>query len=270
MNIAMIQVSTLLGEPQKNRTLMEPYIQLAIQQGADVLVLPETWNVGFFPKNIHELAKEAEQDDSLAWLQKIAQTYKVNVVGGSIAMKEQDKVYNRCYVFNREGAQVYSYDKIHLFSPGSETNYFEQGKSNQIFELDGIPCAVQICYDLRFPELARGLALQGAKILFTPAQWPHPRSEHWLTLNRARAIENQLYVVAVNGCGEANGVHSCGHSVMYDPFGEVLVLADEEQGVYISPVFEEKVDHVRQQIPVFVDRKPNLYREIESKNITSE
>lgn len=262
MKISMLQVPAIVGEPRKNMILLETYVQEAVQQGADVLVLPETWNVGFFPKDIQESAEEAETSEALHWMKSIAQKHKVNLVGGSIAIKEQGKLFNRCYVFNRQGELVHTYNKVHLFSPGQEAEHFERGDKNSIFELDGVPCAVQICYDLRFPELARGLALQGAKVLFTPAQWPHPRSEHWLTLNRARAIENQMYVVAVNGCGEAYSVQSCGYSVVYGPFGETLVAAGEEQGVYTAEINLEKVDQVRQQIPVFADRQVGVYEEL--------
>lgn len=112
---------------------------------------------------------------------------------------------------------------------------------------------------MRFPEWSRKLAVAGAKILFTPAQWPHPRSMHWVSLNRARAIENQLFTVAVNGCGYAGEVKSCGHSSVFNPWGEEILITAEEEGAYLVDVDVQMVEEVRSKIPVFKDRVPELY-----------
>ncbi|WP_025027242.1 carbon-nitrogen family hydrolase [Caldalkalibacillus mannanilyticus] len=260
MNIALLQVATLLGQPQKNRVRLESLIHEIMAQKVDVLMFPETWNVGFFPENIEEVTQSVEQNECLEWMKATAKKHQVHIVGGSIALEDQGKLYNRAYVINREGQIVYAYDKAHLFSPGKEPDFFTPGAENHLFELDGVKCGIQICYDLRFPELARKQAVSGAQVIFIPAQWPHPRSKHWVTLNQARAIENQVFIVANNGCGKAGNVVSCGHSTVVDPWGEQLLVAGEEEGVHLVSLQLEKVNEVRSKIPVFQDRLPSLYQ----------
>lgn len=261
MKIALIQAATWLGQPQKNRESLSANLQQALKDNVDTVIFPETWNVGFFPENIEELAEDVEASDSLKWMMESAKAYHINIVGGSIAVREGNKILNRCYIINRQGKIVYHYDKGHLFSPGKEPLYFTAGEQNELFELDGISCAIQICYDIRFPELARKQALAGAKILFVPAQWPHPRSNHWIALSKARAIENQIYVVTCNGCGIAGNLVSCGHSSVYNPWGEELILAGEEEEIHVTELDITQVEEARSKIPVFQDRRPHLYEE---------
>lgn len=259
LKVGVLQFASFLGESIKNQEHLKYYIDRAVIAKVDVIVLPELWDVGFFPENIHELAESEQDSTRLEWMKSWAKEHHINLVGGSIVIAEEGKLYNRSYVINREGEVIYHYDKAHLFSPGKEPEYFTPGKQNKCFELDGITCGVQICYDLRFPELARKQALEGAQIIFIPAQWPHPRSEHWVTLNRARAIENQVYMVAANGCGKAGQIESCGQSVVYSPWGEELVLASEEEGLYITHIELPAVDEARNKIPVLDDRNAAVY-----------
>jgi omega-amidase len=259
MKVAIIQMATILDQPHKNRVYLESYLQDVVKQTVDTVVFPEMWDVGFFPENIKETAETHDENKCLAWMQEWAMANRINIVGGSIAIRDGENLYNRCYVINREGEIVTYYDKMHLFSPGKEPQSFTLGQKNGLFKLDGTACAVQICYDIRFPELARKQALAGAKILFVPAQWPNPRRNHWVTLNKARAIENQMFVVATNGCGIAGKLQSCGHSAIYDPWGEELVHASESEEVCVTTLHVDTVDEVRAKIPVFEDRRPPLY-----------
>lgn len=123
----------------------------------------------------------------------MAKEYRVNIIAGSVANCRDEKIYNTAAVFNRDGEVVMEYDKVHLFSPSGEHEYFEHGKNICNFELDGIPCSLVICYDIRFPELIRSEMLAGSKVQFVVAQWPDTRLLHWDTLNRARAIESQSF-----------------------------------------------------------------------------
>lgn len=144
MRIGLLQVATLLGQPIKNRVCIESYLHKLLAEKIDVVMFPETWNVGFIPENVLELAEDVSNCQSLQWMKEMAKKHKINIVGGSIAIKEQDQLFNRSYVINREGEVIHHYDKAHLFSPGQESTFFSAGEKNQIFELDGIPCAVQI------------------------------------------------------------------------------------------------------------------------------
>lgn len=256
---AFVQLDSKLGDAAANIDRLQTLLDKAVAEQADVVVFPELWDVGFFPKNIAELAEEEENHSALEWMRQAAKTHRINVVGGSIAVKDGVNVFNRAYVFDREGRELARYDKTHLFSPGRETDYFTPGQETAAFELEGVPSGVIICYDMRFPELMRKQVLNGAKMMFVPAQWPHPRSGHWLTLARARAIENQVFVVAVNGCGKAGALQSCGHSVIYTPWGEEVVAAGEEEGVYTAELDLRLVDEARGKIPVLEDRNMQAY-----------
>jgi len=223
------------------------------------------WNTGYDLKRIRELADE-EGRPHITWLQELAKKERVNIVAGSIADKRPAKeegedapIYNSSYIIDREGQIVARYDKIHRFKLMSEEKYRAPGSGVMTFELDGISCGVIICYDLRFPELARKLALMGAKLLFVPAQWPKPREMHWKLLNIVRAIENQFYVVAVNRTGRYKDEEYPGMSLVINPWGETLLECDDSIGAFSTVIDIDMIDHVRRHIPVFEDRRPELY-----------
>jgi predicted amidohydrolase len=162
-------------------------------------------------------------------------------------------------VFNREGECVTSYAKIHSFQLMDEHLYMEAGNQLGHFHVDHVEAGVMICYDIRFPELARKLALSGAKILFVPAQWPNPRLHHWRTLLQARAIENQMYVVACNRVGESEGTSFFGHSMIINPWGEIMLEGDETEQLLAASIDLNEVETIRKKIPIFADRRPTLY-----------
>ncbi|MNI08550.1 2-oxoglutaramate amidase [compost metagenome] len=176
-----------------------------------------------------------------------------------MADKQGEKVRNTIYVFNREGEVVADYSKIHLFRLMDEEKYLSSGDQLGQFELEGIPAGMMICYDIRFPELSRKLALDGAQILFVPAEWPNPRLHHWRTLLMARAIENQMYVVSCNRVGTSGTTEFFGHSMIINPWGEVLAEGSENEGVISCTIDLSEVERVRRTIPIFEDRRPPLY-----------
>jgi predicted amidohydrolase len=259
MNVALLQLKVELASATKNRAKVADFVSKAAVFNPDVIVLPETWNLGFFPQeNLFDLA-ETNGGESKSLLAELAAKYKINIVGGSIITKKGGNVYNTSYIFDRHGNQIAEYDKIHSFSPSGEHLHFKHGQKLCLFELDGMPAAVIICYDLRFTELVRILALKGIQTLFVPAQWPHPRLEHWQILNRARAIENQIYVACVNGVGSANGLNFCGHSMLIGPFGEILAGTLETETIICGEIDCAVIHNIREKINVFRDRKPQIY-----------
>ena len=180
-------------------------------------------------------------------------------MGGSVAVAKDNLVFNTSYVYNRNGELVGEYSKMHGFSPAKEDKYFASGTHTTHFELDGIPCSTVICYDIRFPELVRMAALPGTELLFVPAQWPTMRLRHWQVLNEVRAIENQFFVCAVNGCGTVGRVQSTGHSAVYDPWGTNLLEMDTNEGIASVDIDLTVVEDIRNKINIFRDRKPELY-----------
>ena len=169
-------------------------------------------------------------------------------------------MYNTAYVFDRAGRCVCSYNKTHLFTPMGEDKTYRQGDSLARFTLDGVRCALIICYDLRFPELIRSLALPGLDILFVVSQWPEARIPHLEVLSQARAIENQMFVALCNSCGTAFGTKFGGHSAVIDPWGTVLAQADDRQSIVFAEADWKILEQIRATIPVFRDRRPELYR----------
>ncbi|GIP13689.1 hydrolase MtnU [Paenibacillus macerans] len=258
--VALVQGDIKLGEPEENRRAMQELLERAVQEhpDLDLAVLPEMWNTGYALERIDELA-DTEGKATREWLSAFAAKHRIHIVGGSIAEKRDGKIYNAMYVFDREGKETARYAKLHLFRLMEEEKYLAPGERNVVFELDGTKAGASICYDIRFPELARTLALQGAKVLFVPAEWPHPRLHHWRTLLMARAIENQMYVVACNRVGRGGGSDFFGHSMIIDPWGEIVAEGGEGEEIVAGTVDLPLVDEVRGRIPVFADRRPGCY-----------
>ena len=259
MRVSALQLPIVIGDRDKNRETLRRMTAQAMEAGPDVLVLPELWDIGFFPRPLADFT-DAEGAAARELLSELAKEHGVNIVGGSVAAASEGAVHNRCFVFDRAGALVASYDKTHLFSPAKEDHHFAKGEALASFALDGVPCAVIICYDLRFPELARRLALGGAAVLFIPSAWPTARLAHWRVLTEARAVENQMFVAAVNGSGAfANGMPLAGHSALIDPWGERLAEADEGEAILTADFDLAVREKIKNTIDVFHDRREDLY-----------
>lgn len=260
MKVSMIQMDMKLGAPEENFAHAVELVRQAALAKPDVITLPETWNVGFFPKeNLGELA-DHECARVKETFSALATEYQVNLIAGSVANRKSDgTVYNTACVFDRTGVLIAQYDKIHLFSPSGEHTYFQHGEETCNFELDGIPCSLVICYDIRFPELIRTEMLRGSKVQFVVSQWPESRTLHWDTLNRARAIESQCYLSCTNSVGTAESVKCCGHTAVYDPMGECLILGGGGEQILTAEMDISTVEQVRGSINVYRDRIPGTY-----------
>ena len=229
------------------------------KENTDVVVLPETWSTGYYPKD--NLLSFCEADGALIkkTFSLVARELGVNIVAGSIANSRNGKAFNTSYVFNRNGDVIGEYDKTHLFTPMNEHSFFEQGEKTTTFYLDGHKCGIIICYDIRFPELVRRLALEGVELLFVVSQWPDKRIEHLKILSAARAVENQMFVSVCNSCGKADDVKFGGNSRIIDPWGVVLASAGENEDIITAECDLSVIEKIRKEINVFNDRKTNLY-----------
>ena len=260
MKLSVIQMNMRLGDPAYNFEHAETLLRRAAAEGADTALLPETWNTGFFPAE--QLSELSDRDGEAvkALCAPLARELCMNIVAGSVSDRRGGRVYNTCYVFDRQGVCIACYDKTHLFTPMGEHEYYAAGNRLTAFLLDGHKCGVLICYDLRFPELARTLALAGVELLFLPAQWPAARRAHWETLTAARAIENQLFLAACNSCGRAGDTSFGGASRLLGPRGELLAAAGEGEEIITADLNFSALAEVRASINVFHDRRPELYR----------
>lgn len=259
MKVACMQMDMKFGCPEINFLHAEKLICEAAKEQPDVLVLPETWNTGFFPKeNLTSLCCK-DGDAVKSHIGILAKKLGINIVAGSVSNVRNGKVYNTAFVFNRDGACIASYDKTHLFTPMGEDKYYTCGDHLCSFTLDGVKCGIIICYDLRFPEMIRKLALQGLDMLFVVSQWPKERTFHLRTLTTARAIENQMFVVCCNSCGTAEETIYGGNSAVIDPFGKTLALAGENEEIISAACDMQILSNIRRSIPVFRDRRPDIY-----------
>ena len=254
------QMDMQLGKPEANFEKAEKLVRMAAELKPDVITLPETWNTGFFPRENLKEVSDVNLEQTKKLFSRLAKEYRVNIIAGSVANCRDEKIYNTAAVFNRDGEVVMEYDKVHLFSPSGEHEYFEHGKNICNFELDGIPCSLVICYDIRFPELIRSEMLAGSKVQFVVAQWPDTRLLHWDTLNRARAIESQSFLCCTNSVGTAGNTKCGGHSAVYGPMGECLVLGGEAEQILMADMEIGAVDGVRDSINVYRDRLPEVYK----------
>ncbi|GAE31097.1 carbon-nitrogen family hydrolase [Halalkalibacter hemicellulosilyticus] len=262
MKVAIYQMDIIAGEIEQNRQKVANWAEeVCTGESMDLLVLPEMWTTAYTLPQLQQLIGE-NNDEMESFLVGLAQKYEVNVIAGSIVVKEKGHFYNRVLVYSRQGELAYHYDKIHLVPMLKEDDYLTGGQNKaEVFELDGRKIGVIICYDLRFPELARSLALEGAEMLVVVAEWPLARELHWNTLLRARAIENQLYVVSSNRVGAYDGVEFAGQSQVINPWGEVVAKGsiEKEETLFTSLDLEE-VQRIRQDVPVFKSRVPSLYK----------
>lgn len=193
-----------------------------------LIVLPELWATGFEYERIADLS--AKTDWLLEELSKLAAVYDI-IICGSLPEKEttgvKDSIYNTLFFSGRHGT-IGRIRKQHLFSFWNEDDWFASGDEPRIIESEHGCMGGLVCFDLRFPETARVQCQQGAELLVVSAQWPKARYEHWRLLLRARAVENQIFVVACNGSGDCNGHELGGHSMIIDPNGDILLEASDE------------------------------------------
>lgn len=260
MKVTCIQMDMLFGELERNYRHGISLIEQAMEDKPDVIVLPETWTTGFFPKRNPEAMCDHDGKRLQEEIGSLAARYNVNIVAGSVANIRDGKVYNSAYVFDRTGTCIASYDKTHLFTPSREETFCTPGDHLCRFTLDGVSCGLIICYDIRFPELTRSLAVPGMDMLFVVAQWPSARTFHLRSLTIARAIENQIFVVCCNSCGTAGKITHGGNSSIVDPWGQTLALAGEGEQLICADCDPDILTNIRATIPVFRDRRPELYR----------
>ncbi len=252
----VIQFNVSMGDVDANMEKALSYIDMLAEQGACLAVLPEMFSCGFDNERLKEHAgKTAQAIDALS---AVARRHNM-VVAGSFPEFAGENVYNTLYVIDGDGTVNDGYRKLHLFRLTDEHRYFSPGSKIVTADTAIGRIGLLICYDLRFPELARAIALAAARILIVPAQWPTPRAMHWQTLLRARAIENQVFVIGANRTGADEDLAFPGLSAIIDPWGQVLAEAGDQDGVILSELDMARVTEARAQIPVMTDRRSDIY-----------
>jgi len=258
LTISLAQIDIALGDPAANLKKAGDWAAEAARRGSDLIVFPEMWTTGCDWPNIKELA--VSQDKIIQAIGELAKKHNIWLNGSMLALDENGRPTNTSILFDPQGEQAGLYRKIHLFGVMDEDQYLAAGQHLTTVETLWGESGLAICYDLRFAEMFRSYALQGVNMVYLPAEWPHPRLSHWQTLLRARAIENQMYMVAVNRVGSDGTYNFFGHSAIIDPWGNTLIEGGEVEVLLTATLDTDEVAAVRQKIPVFDDRRPELYQ----------
>ena len=255
LKVAAVQFNIVLGEIDQNLSKVEMALDRVAKQGVQLAVLPEMWSAGYDYKRLEKHA--AETPRVIEAVCKLSAQHNMVVVG-SLPEEENGKIFNTAYVVDR-GVAIGSYRKLHMFSVMGEDRFLTAGDRALVVPTSAGRLGIAICYDLRFPELFRKMALEGAEIICLPSEWPKPRQEHWRTLLRARAMENQLFVAAANCCGIQGKLDFFGMSLLLSARGEVLAEGGDKDVELIADFdYQEMVDY-RAQIRCYVDRRPEVY-----------
>jgi omega-amidase len=260
MKIGLCQIDCEVGDVSANLRTVSRMAEKGAGVGCDLVVFPELSDVGGDMEAALKHAK-AWGSGSVARLSEIARRHGVAIVCG-VTERDGENVYNTLAVVDGTGEVVGKYRKIHLFSaaPVFEHEYMTAGGEIVTVSLCGWRVGLMICYDVRFPELARSIALSGADLIVCPAAWPFPRVGHWTTLVATRAIENQVFVAGVNRVGVDGPLTFCGSSRLVDPWGIVMAGAGEmDETLVVAELDRSRIGQARSRIGVWEDRRPDVY-----------
>jgi omega-amidase len=260
LTISIAQIDVATSQPEENLRKGEALIAEAGRRGSDVICLPEMWTTGFNWENNQKMA-HAHQD-VISRIGEMARKHNIWINGSLLALNEQDKVSNTSILFDAQGRQAGLYRKTHLFSLLHEDEHMAPGQALTIVDTPWGKAGLAICYDIRFPELFRTYALKGVKFVFVPMAFPYPRLAHWKILVRARAIENQMFMIGVNQVGRENfGADGwVTYFVIIDPWGQTVVEAGETEEMLLTATIDtDSVDEIRAAMTVLQDRRPDLY-----------
>jgi len=246
MRISIAQFKSVLGAVEENFSTAARLIAAA--QNSDVIILPELWTTGYYPTPVENFA-DKDGERTKKFICAAAKKFSVNIIGGSAIVESGGKIFNRCYVANRRGEILASYDKAHLFSFAKEDEVFSAGDKISVVELNGVKCGVAICYDLRFPEFFRKIALASAEIIFIPAAWSLKRLTPRQILTKARAIENQIFIVFAN---------SSGKSEIINPLGEILAESGRGEEILTTEINLDERKEIIKNMNLLADRNLNV------------
>lgn len=253
--VSLVQMDIALGQPELNRQRIS---QLTAGLGhRDIILLPELWSTGYQLDQASSLAEDLT-GSSVQLMQSLAVDHR-SYVGGSILGRRQGLVYNQFVLASPQGEVVATYEKVHLFGLMQEDQHLAPGNRLVTVDVAEQTAGLAICYDLRFPEMYRRYMQSGANLLLLASEWPNPRLEHWRTLLRARAIENQFFVIACNRVGSDANNTFFGHSLVIDPWGEILAEGDDQEGVINCEIDLSSVAAARRRLPALKDRRQELY-----------
>jgi predicted amidohydrolase len=269
LRVAAVQLHSTSAKAD-NLERAERLVARAASTGADLVLLPEKWNAIGSTETLVANAEPLDGGETVAAMAEWSVRHGITLVGGSITERREgrEKLSNTCCVFDPSGELVAVYRKIHMFDVDvgghryRESDAEEPGDETVVCEVEGWRLGLSVCYDLRFPELYRILAVEGAQVVTVPAAFTlYTGKDHWELLLRARAVENQCFVIAANEWGTIEGGKaSYGRSLIVDPWGVVVAAASDEDTVVSAELERALLERIRRELPSLVNRRPAAYR----------
>ncbi len=251
MNVLCCQLDIAWEDKPANHAKIEALLEQSAPPENSLVVLPEMFATGF-SMNVNAITDSPSRETE-DFMSRTAARLKTFVLGGTVNSGADGRGRNECVVFSPGGTEVARYCKLHPFTFGGEAQHYTAGCGVQIFRVGEFTVTPFICYDLRFPEIFRAAVKRGANLFTVIANWPSTRIDHWTTLLKARAIENQAYVVGVNRCGDDPHLSYPGRSVIFDPRGRVVVEADAREGTISADLDLQALIEYRQELPFLSD-----------------
>ena len=259
INVLIVQIEAVVGDIEKNIEKVDTLLSSSSFESVDLILLPELWTVGWDSLNFNRYSESINNSKFVDFLKKIAIKYNSNVVGGSsILRKDGEKDRNTTVIFDRQGNLLSTYDKFHLFSHRgeSEGTFLEEGETPVIVKTDIGNIGISICYDIRFPELYRTYAFKGVDFIVNMAAWPEAFADEYVTLAKARAIENQLYFLTSALTGKINQEYNfSGKSMVIDFRGKVVAELERQEAILQAQIDIDLMKQYRQQMPILYDTK---------------
>ena len=253
--VAVAQIDIKLGDKEANLRKTSEMISIASKQEADFVCLPEYFSTGSIPKQFHELA-EPVPGYTVDKLGAIAEENGTHIIA-SFLEKAGDRIYNTAVLIDPHGELLAKYRKIHLFM--DEQNYLTYGREYTVIDTKFGKVGIMVCYDAIFPEVARRLTLQGALIIFMPANWPNPFLSQWRLATSARALDNQIWIVATNRIGADEKFTYFGRSRIVNPYGDPVIECGEKEEVLVTTVDKRVAEEFKKTVDFLKDRQPDLY-----------
>lgn len=265
LKLAICQLRTELDQ---HETMDKAYrmISQAAGNGAQIVVLPEMWNCPYSREYFKKYAAKGHHE-AVAAMSQWAEELGILLVGGSVPETDEGKIYNTCFVFDSQGRQIARHRKVHLFDVDlpdmrfRESSTFEPGEKITVFDTQFGKMGCAVCFDARFPELFRAMAVRGAQMVFLPAQFNTKTGPtHWEITLRMRAIDNEFFIVGASAARyEGFRYLSWGHSAVADPYGDIIAQCDEKEQILYSDIDLNRVDEVREILPTFKRLRRDVY-----------
>lgn len=274
LKLSALQLNSIVGNKQTNFEKVLTLLNRDFQPGTDILVLPEVWTVGWACDEFQKSAENLKNSSVISFLSKVARKYNTWIIGGSFIRKSDDgNLYNSCPILDRDGNLIAVYDKNHLYSycGCNEGTYITPGSKGVIVDIEGVKTGITICYDIRFPEIFREYRKCGAQLLVNCAAWGAPKPLPWEVLTKARAVENQAYMVALTQSGPIDALNfNVGHSRIINYLGETISeIKDQKEGLMYAVIDFDEMMSYRDECTILNDVKDKYEVELYEKNSDS-